>query len=151
MDLTRFVVNTTAGVAGLMDPAKDWFDLEKHNEDFGQTLGYWGVPQGPYLMLPFFGPSSVRDGCGLIVDSGVRAVGFFVPLGASIGMQTVDTLNRRSLIHEQIESERRAALDWYAAVRNAYTQYRENLVQDKRGAAEDRQYYPGLGSSEDES
>ena len=148
-DLARFVLNTTVGIGGLLDPAST-IGLKMRNEDFGQTLGYWGVPPGPYLMLPFFGPSSVRDGCGLIVDSGFRAIGFFIPFWVSITMQAVDTLNRRSLIREQIESERRAALDWYAAVRSAYTQYRENQVQDKRGAAEDRQYYPGLGGLEDE-
>jgi len=147
--LARFVLNSSVGIGGLLDPAST-IGLEQRNEDFGQTLGYWGVPPGPYLMLPFFGPSSVRDGCGLIVDSGFRAVGFFIPFWASMAMQAVDTLNRRSLIREQIESERRAALDWYAAVRSAYTQYRENQVQDRRGSAEDRKYYPGFGSSEDE-
>ena len=148
-DLARFLLNTTVGIGGLLDPAST-IGLKMRNEDFGQTLGYWGVPPGPYLMLPFFGPSNVRDGCGLIVDSGFRAVGFFIPFWASIAMQAVDTLNRRSLIREQIASERLAALDWYSAVRSAYTQYRENQVQDKRGSAEDTDYYPGLGSSENE-
>jgi phospholipid-binding lipoprotein MlaA len=148
-DVARFVLNSSVGIGGLLDPAST-IGLKVSNEDFGQTLGYWGVPPGPYLMLPFFGPSNVRDGCGLIVDSGFRAIGFFIPFWASIAMQAVDTLNRRSLIREQIEAERLAALDWYTAVRSAYTQYRENQVQDKRGSAEDRQYYPGFGSSEDE-
>jgi phospholipid-binding lipoprotein MlaA len=150
-DLARFLVNTTVGIGGFLDPAGT-IGLKRRNEDFGQTLGYWGVPPGPYLMLPFFGPSNVRDGFGLVVDSVFRAVGFFVPLWASVSMQAVDTLNRRSLIREQIEAERRAALDWYAAVRSAYSQYRENLVQDRRQQTDKGsgvQYYPGIDVDEE--
>ncbi|MDJ0847349.1 MAG: VacJ family lipoprotein [Myxococcota bacterium] len=135
-DLARFVVNSTVGLGGLMDPAAK-IGLPQRNEDFGQTLGYHGVPPGPYLMLPFFGPSNVRDTGGLVVDTAFRAIGFFIPLVASVAMQGVDTVNRRSLIREQIQAERKAALDWYAAVRSAYSQYRENLVHDKRQAADE--------------
>jgi phospholipid-binding lipoprotein MlaA len=151
-DLARFLLNSTVGIGGFLDPASS-IGLKPHNEDFGQTLGYWGLPPGPYLMLPFFGPSNVRDGCGLIVDTGFRAFGFFIPFWVSAAMQGVDTLNRRSLIREEIATERRAALDWYAAVRSAYSQYRENLVQDKRQAAEEgsefRRYYPLFESHEE--
>ncbi len=142
-DLARFVLNSTVGIAGFMDPAAT-LGLPRRNEDFGQTLGFWGVPPGPYLMLPFFGPSNIRDGFGLIIDTGLRALSFFIPLAASFAMQGVDTLNRRSLIRGEIEAERRAALDWYAAVRSAYTQYRENLVHDRRRARDDFDYFPGL-------
>jgi len=141
-DVARFAINTTVGIGGLMDPAAA-IGLEKRFEDFGQTLGFWGVPPGPYLMLPFFGPSNVRDGFGLIVDTVFRAVGFFIPFVASLAMQGVDTLNRRSLIRDEIRAERRAALDWYAAVRSAYSQYRENLINDRRSGAEaDSSYFP---------
>ncbi len=141
-DVARFALNTTVGVGGLMDPAAS-IGLKKRIEDFGQTLGFWGVPPGPYLMLPFFGPSNVRDGVGLIVDTAFRAFGFFIPFVASLAMQGVDTLNRHSLIREAIQTERRAALDWYAAVRSAYSQYRENLVNDRRsGTDADSIYYP---------
>jgi phospholipid-binding lipoprotein MlaA len=139
-DVARFAINTTVGIGGLMDPAAS-IGLEKRFEDFGQTLGFWGVPPGPYLMLPFFGPSNVRDGFGLIVDTAFRAFGFFIPFVASLAMQGVDTLNRRSLIREAIQSERAAALDWYSAVRSAYTQYRENQVNDRRGGAETESSY----------
>lgn len=146
VEIARFVMNTSLGLGGLMDPAGS-IGLKKSNEDFGQTLGYWGVPPGPYLMLPFFGPSNVRDTGGLVVDSAFRAIGFFIPFVASLAMQAVDTLNRRSLIRREIQAERRAALDWYAAVRSAYSQYRENLIQDRRQAADSkddefRNYYP---------
>lgn len=142
-DLARFVVNTTVGIGGLMDPAAT-IGLPRRNEDFGQTLGFWGVPPGPYLMLPFFGPSNIRDGFGLIIDTGLRAISFFIPLAASFAMQGVDTLNRRSLIRGEIDAERRAALDWYAAVRSAYMQYRENLVHDRREARNEPDFFPGL-------
>lgn len=144
--LGRFVVNLTVGLGGLMDPAAK-IGLPARNEDFGQTLGYWGVPAGPYLMLPFFGPSNVRDAGGLIVDTGFQAVAYFIPIVASVAMGGVDTLNRRSLIREQIRAERRAALDWYAAVRSAYSQYRENLVHDERQLADAEAYratYPAF-------
>lgn len=70
-DLGRFVVNTTLGLLGFFDVATK-FGLEQHDEDFGQTLGVWGVGSGPYLVLPILGPSSVRDGTGLLVDAVVR-------------------------------------------------------------------------------
>jgi phospholipid-binding lipoprotein MlaA len=69
--LGRFVTNSTIGLAGLFDPATT-FGLERHNQDFGKTLGYWGVASGAYLVLPFFGPSSLRDSGGLLVDRGFR-------------------------------------------------------------------------------
>lgn len=134
VDLARFLVNTTAGVGGLMDPARDWFDLEKHNEDFGQTLGYWGLPPGPFLMLPLLGPSNLRDGFGSAVDAVTGVIGWFVPLAVTASLVATDTLNRRSLVGDQIAQERAAALDWYAAVRSAYSQYRENLIQDDADA-----------------
>lgn len=68
--LGRFVTNSTVGLGGMFDPATS-FGLERHNEDFGNTLGYWGVGSGPYLVLPIFGPSSLRDTGGLAVDSGI--------------------------------------------------------------------------------
>lgn len=142
IDLGRFIVNSTVGLAGFLDPAST-IGLRRNVEDFGQTLAYWGVPPGPYLMLPFFGPSNIRDGFGLIVDTGLRAIGFFIPLVASFAMQGVDTMNRRSLIRDQIDSERRASLDWYISVRNAYTQYRDHLVHDRKKAASDYDYFPG--------
>ncbi len=148
-DLARFLVNSTVGLGGLMDPAAE-IGLPPRNEDFGQTLGFYGVPPGPYLMLPFFGPSNVRDTGGLVVDTVFRALGFFIPLVASVAMQGIDTVNRRSLMREQIQAERKAALDWYAAVRSAYSQYRENLVHDKRQAADEEGYtdhYLGASAS----
>jgi phospholipid-binding lipoprotein MlaA len=69
--LGRFVTNSTVGIGGLFDPATS-FGLERHDQDFGKTLGYWGAGSGPYLVLPIFGPSSLRDAGGLAVDNGIR-------------------------------------------------------------------------------
>jgi phospholipid-binding lipoprotein MlaA len=161
-DLARFVVNTTVGIAGFFDPATK-IGLEGHTEDFGQTLGYWGVPPGPYLMLPFVGPSSPRGSVGLIVDSAARVYPFFVAMWMSAAISGTDLVNRRSLALDTIEHEREAALDYYVAVRNAYVSYRENQVRDRQeeepGSTDDLYYmepeeneslyYREPGSSED--
>jgi phospholipid-binding lipoprotein MlaA len=148
--VARFLLNSTVGLAGFLDPAAA-IGIERRDEDFGQTLGWWGVPAGPFLMLPLLGPSNVRDGVGLIVDSALRAIGFFIPFWASVGMAGVDTLNRRSLIRDQIEAEREAAVDWYAAVRSAYTQYREALVSDQRESLAEGDVYPVFEEVDDET
>jgi phospholipid-binding lipoprotein MlaA len=161
-DLGRFVVNTTVGLAGFFDPASK-FGLEGHTEDFGQTLGYWGIPAGPYLVLPFFGASSPRDGVGLIVDSAARVYPFFVPLWLSSAITGTDLIIRRSLALEEIAEERKSALDFYVAVRNAHISYRENQVRDREADQSDSSddlyyfeseegddfYYREPGSSED--
>jgi phospholipid-binding lipoprotein MlaA len=142
-DLGRFVVNTTVGIAGFFDPASK-IGLEGHTEDFGQTLGYWGIPPGPYLVLPFLGPSNPRDGVGLIADSAARVYPFFVAMWISASINGTNLLNQRSLALESIAEERESALDYYVAVRNAYISYRENQVRDREeeepGSSDDLYY-----------
>jgi phospholipid-binding lipoprotein MlaA len=102
--LGRFVTNSTLGIGGLFDPAAR-FGLERHDEDFGKTLGYWGTGSGPYLVLPIFGPSSLRDAGGLAVDSGIK-YGVYTaidPFGSSkysfaiaSGISTLDAIDARS-------------------------------------------------------
>jgi phospholipid-binding lipoprotein MlaA len=104
--LGRFVTNSTLGLGGLFDPATS-FSLERHDEDFGKTLGYWGAASGPYLVLPVFGPSSVRDTGGLAVDTAIR-YGIYAgidPFGntgnsfaISAGITTLDAIDTR---HQQ--------------------------------------------------
>jgi phospholipid-binding lipoprotein MlaA len=130
VDFARFAVNTTVGVAGFLDPATR-IGLEKFEEDFGQTLGVWGVPSGPYLVLPVFGPSSPRDALGLAVDTALSVVPFFVPWWASTGAGVASTVNRRALVIEDIESLKEASLDYYAAVRNGYLQQRRAAIRDE--------------------
>jgi len=128
-DLARFAVNISIGVAGFFDPASD-LGLEGYEEDFGQTLGYWGVPTGPYLVLPFLGPSNPRDAVGLAADSATLVYPFFVPFWVSRTITLGNLLNWRSLKFDEIAAEREAALDYYVAVRSAYVSYRENQVSD---------------------
>lgn len=126
----RAIINTTLGLGGLFDPATH-FTVHKSNEDFGQTLGAWGVPPGPYLVLPLFGPSNPRDTAGVLVDRSFGVVGFFLPIYVSVPASTVDVVNDRAAVLEQIREERAAAFDFYSFVRNAAVSYRENQVRDR--------------------
>jgi phospholipid-binding lipoprotein MlaA len=130
--LGRFLLNSTVGAAGFFDAAIE-AGLEKHESDFGQTLGVWGVPPGPYLVLPLYGASSPRDTVGLAVDSVTRVYGFFVPIWASVTITGVDVVNRRSLLLETIREERKSAFDFYVFVRNLHIKSRANKV---RGVAD---------------
>ena len=130
-DLARFLVNSTIGLAGFFDPATH-IGLEAHQEDFGQTLGVWGVPAYPYLVLPIFGPSSPRDAVGLTVDTFSTVYPWFMPIYASISIGTGRLLNLRSLNLDLIAAEHEAALDYYVFLRNAYLSYRENQVRDQK-------------------
>ena len=128
-DVGRFAVNTTVGVLGFFDPATR-FGLEQHNEDFGQTLGVWGLPPGPYLVLPFVGPSNPRDTVGLGVDYALSVTPFFVDQYILIGVRAIDIVNERSLILEEARDAKEAAIDYYLFVRDAYFQRREALIKD---------------------
>ncbi len=146
-ELFRFFINTTVGLGGLFDPATA-LGLNPYREDFGQTLGYWGIPQGPYLVLPLLGPSNPRDGIGLAVDSAARVYPWFLPFWINAAITAPDLVNRRALNIETIDAEREAAFDWYIAVRNAYVQLRRNQVHDREEEPEegsdDDLYYPDL-------
>jgi phospholipid-binding lipoprotein MlaA len=135
-DVGRFLLNSTSGVAGLFDPATE-VGLPANDEDFGQTLGVWGVPPGPYLVLPLLGPSSPRDTGGLAVDSATLVYPFFLPWFVNFGSTSINVVNRRSLLLETIREERKSAFDFYAAVRNAYVQRRANQVSDRKTDAEE--------------
>ncbi len=128
-DAARFIFNSTIGLLGVVDVSTT-MGLPKHNEDFGQTLGYWGIPTGPYLVLPFFGPSSARDAVGLAADSAALVYPYFLPFWVSRTITLGGLLNWRSLKLVEIAAEREAALDYYVAIRNAYVSFRENEVWD---------------------
>ena len=133
----RLVINSVGGVGGLFDVASH-YGVYKSDEDFGQTLGYWGVPPGPYLVLPLFGPSSPRDTLGLAVDAASTPQFWFVPFYITIPARTVDLVNDRAAVLETLAAERAAAFDWYSAARSASIQYRENLVRDRAAAPESK-------------
>lgn len=129
-DVGRFVVNTTIGVVGFFDPATD-YGLERHDEDFGQTLGYWGIPPGPYLVAPLFGPTNVRDGVGRIADTFTAIYPVFAAIQYTIGATAVNTINFRSQVLDEVQEAKEASLDYYVFVRNAYDQRRRTLIRDQ--------------------
>ena len=130
-DVVRIAMNTTVGLAGFIDVATE-VGLEKHKEDFGQTLGRWGVASGPYLQIPFFGPSSFRDAVGSLVDLKLDPVYWIwlhhVPTRNSVWALYIVNLRANLLDSTKILDE--AALDPYEFQRDAYLQRRRNLVYD---------------------
>jgi phospholipid-binding lipoprotein MlaA len=131
VDVARFMVNTTFGVAGFFDPATSW-GLVRRNEDFGQTLGVWGVGPGPYLVLPLFGPSNVRDTGGLVVDYVLSVYPWAVDSWILLPVGAVSAVNTRAQILQEVEDAKQASLDYYVFVRNAYYQRRIALVNDQQ-------------------
>jgi len=126
----RFTVNTVLGAGGFLDPASE-IGLGPEQEDFGQTLGVWGVPPGPYLVLPVLGPSSARDAPALAVDSAAAITPFFIDGWILVGARVIDVINTRAQFLKAVEEAKAASLDYYVFVRNAYLQRREALVQDR--------------------
>jgi phospholipid-binding lipoprotein MlaA len=126
-DGCRVIFNSTFGLFGLINITDK---LEKHNEDFGQTLGYWGVPSGPYLMLPFFGPSSIRDGSGLYADSFVSVIGRTRHVPTRNSAWLAEGVNTRAGLLEQEKVIDEAVIDRYSFIRDAYLMRRQSLVYD---------------------
>lgn len=141
---TRILINTTFGMLGMIDIASDIsvasdIDISKRNQDFGLTLGRYGVPTGPYLVLPFFGPSTIRDTAGLAVDSFLADPvsifylndifdGIDIGLKARIPAATVRAIDLRAQVLDEERILEEAALDKYEFMRNSYLQNRKSLV-----------------------
>jgi len=126
-DGSRVLFNSTFGLFGLFDVAHR---LEKHKEDFGQTLGYWGVGSGPYLVLPLLGSSSVRDGAGLYVD-GFASVPYNIQdVPTRNQYYATSGIHRRASLLEQEKVMDEAVIDRYDFIRDTYLLYRKNLVYD---------------------
>ncbi|MDO6513684.1 MULTISPECIES: VacJ family lipoprotein [unclassified Neptuniibacter] len=128
-DFARIAFNSTFGLAGLIDVATP-MGIEKHDEDFGQTFGYWGVESGPYLVLPFFGPTTVRDGIGRVPDYLVDPVRQLDDNGARNAMYATRIINDRA---ELLEAEKLISGDKYTFVRDAYLQKRAFSIVDGDG------------------
>ena len=141
-ELGRFGVNTTVGVAGLFDPATGW-GLERRDEDFGQTLGHWGLGPGAYLVLPVLGPSGLRDAVALPVDGALGVVNYVVDTPVVVGARALQAVNTRAAFLELVEENRAMAFDYYVFVRDAYRDLRQNQVEDGEAtpAAEDDDLY----------
>ncbi|MFW6283952.1 MAG: VacJ family lipoprotein [Desulfosalsimonas sp.] len=130
LETARFVVNTTVGVAGFADPARWWMDLEAYPEDFGQTLGFYGVGGGWHLVLPVLGPSNMRDAVSKFPDRLLNPVAYVDPSEVSAAISVYDRINYTSLHLGEYESLKKEAVDWYIFLRNAYEQNREKKIQE---------------------
>ncbi|MBT2795186.1 MlaA family lipoprotein [Paraburkholderia strydomiana] len=128
-DIMRIVINTVFGVGGLFDVAT-LAKLPKHDNDLGLTLGHYGVPAGPYLVLPLFGPSTVRDAVGSIGNYYVNPLSYIDPAGLSWALYGLNIVNTRANLLNASDVLEGAALDKYSFVRNAYLQRRQYLLSD---------------------
>ena len=126
-DGTRVLFNSTFGVFGIINITDR---LEKHNEDFGQTLGFWGVSSGPYVVLPLFGPRTFRDSIGLYVDSYSSPIRLVPDIPTRNEMYVTRMISLRAGLLEQEKILDEAAIDRYAFIRDAYLQQRQSLVYD---------------------
>lgn len=126
----RFVINSTFGIAGLIDVAS-MDGIEKRNEDFGQTLGHWGVGSGPYIVLPLLGPSSARDTTGLVVDTvAFDPISYVDDPATRNSARALKLLDKRAQLLPGSDLLDEAALDPYAFMRDAYFQRRESQIHD---------------------
>ncbi|MGH7206252.1 MAG: MlaA family lipoprotein [Nitrospiraceae bacterium] len=150
LEMGRFLINSTIGLGGFFDVARNQFGLETPDEDAGQTLGVYGVKPGPYLVVPFFGSFTVRDGIGYLIDLGLDPINWlvfpFIEIDgvpsliehknrdtstiAQLGTRAGFIINERSLNLETFEGVEEATLDLYSAVRNAYLQRRAKAIQE---------------------
>ncbi|TLY25805.1 MAG: VacJ family lipoprotein [Nitrospirae bacterium] len=150
LEMERFLINSTVGLGGFFDVAKNQFGLETPDEDAGQTLGVYGVKPGPYLVVPFLGSFTIRDGIGYLIDLGLDPINWLVfPMIevegvpsliahknrntstiAQIGTRAGFIINERSLNLEKFEGVEEATLDLYSAVRNAYLQERARAIRE---------------------
>ena len=132
-DAGRFVINSTFGIAGLIDVA-GMDNIAQHKEDFGQTLGYWGAGNGAYLVLPILGPSSVRDTTGLVFDTfttdPIQYVHRRGNIAASNWLRTAQLVDKRAQLLDVKDLVDDASLDPYAFARDAYLQRRASLIAD---------------------
>jgi len=145
-DTARLLVNTTLGIGGLFDPASG-LGLDAHDEDFGQTLGRWGVAQGPYLMLPLLGPSSVRDGVGKVGDHFTAPKTYLSSQNLSWGLTGATLVSKRASLLEADAALNRY-FDPYSFVRNAYLQRREFQVYDGNPPEDPLQEYDPVGADQ---
>ena len=147
-EFLRFVLNSTIGIFGIWDPAKEWFDLEAHEEDFGQTLGFYGVGGGFHVVLPFLGPSNVRDMFSLYPDMQMDPVyyvenrpynlpqndgeylGYSRKTLQSAQLTVLKTINRESLRIGQYANLKKDAIELYPFLRDVYEQNRAKLIKE---------------------
>lgn len=128
---SRFMINTTIGVFGFGDVAAEAFDLMPQEADFGQTLGVYGIGSGVYICWPVFGPSNVRDSIGLAADFYMHPMTYVeADMGTTVSVFGTDFVNRLSITPDVYEEMKRISLDPYVATRQAYIDYRRNIIKN---------------------
>ena len=140
----RFLVNTTLGFGGFFDPATTW-GLPRREQDFGLTLGHWGVDSGRFLMIPLLGPSTVRDFTGEIVDVPLGVISIVAAWYITTPLRAVQVINTRAAYLDIVDENRRAAFDYYSFLRDAFLHHRENQLREGGAATRsgnDELYYP---------
>ena len=128
-ELARFTINSTVGLVGFFDVARDQFGIQQRDEDTGQTFGVWGIGPGPYLVLPFLPPLTIRDSIGYAFDTAMTPYIYFIPWYANAGLTATSMVNERSLNLETFERVAESTIDLYGAVRNAYLQRRAAAIR----------------------
>ena len=128
-EMARFTINSTIGLVGFFDVARDAFGIQQRDEDTGQTFGVWGISPGPYLVLPFLPPLTIRDGIGYAFDTAMTPYIYFIPWYANTAATATSTVNERSLNLDRFERVAESTIDLYGAVRNAYLQRRAAAVR----------------------
>ena len=137
-ETARFTVNSTIGILGLFDPAKKYFDLDPHNEDFGQTLGHWGVGSGFHIVLPFLGPSNLRDVLSLYPDSYTSPLYYYPNRGVNLlpnsdptlWIIVYDTVNETSMELGDYQDLKKDSVDLYPYLRDIYEQNRDRQIKE---------------------
>ncbi|HEY1057388.1 MAG TPA: VacJ family lipoprotein [Limnobacter sp.] len=128
-DISRFALNSTIGIFGLVDVASE-LGFQKHDEDFGQTLGVWGVGSGPYLVLPLLGPSTLRDASGKVVDAPLNPLRYHDDVSERNSLIFLNLVDKRARLLPATDLVDRVALDKYAFVRDAYLARRASQIRD---------------------
>lgn len=144
--LGRFLVNTTVGLGGIIDVARDNLGVPGHSEDFGQTLATFGVGEGPYLFLPILGPSNARDLAGFAAQFAVDPLTYVtggVATGVSLGRGALTIVDTRESVIETLDQVDRSSLDPYATIRSAYRQRRATDIGNRQESRDS----PSLGST----
>lgn len=130
IDMGRFLINSTFGVGGLFDPADRYMGWHRGDEDFGQTLGFYGMGGGLPIVLPLLGPSNLRDTLAMVPDALVDPLAYVSPTEASVGLYAGKTLNYTSLHLSDYENLKKDALDPYTFFRDVYEQNRDNKIKE---------------------
>ncbi len=129
-ELTRFLLNSTVGLAGWNDVAGEYLNIKKHSEDFGQTLGHYGIGSGAHIVLPILGPSNVRDIFGLTGDYFANPISYVDPSIDSFAIKTYENLNTLSFHTKEYEQMRKEVIDLYIFLRNSYESRRNALIKE---------------------